>query len=219
MASTIVQRTINAVTDLTIDMPNSSWGRPIVLPSTWSKVRFGMRMHCVGNVAVTGLNAAFGFCSGTTALPGDFNTTNFVGMGYNAVSGGGAGQIDAFFQPMTKVGTTTTFGANLLHGFLPQNVANTFDTELLFVDITKGSPNYSINIFGPTTNGGVNPATAADFLTQVVQATPAFGFHSYSAAGTIAASEVAGAFNAVTAWWGSALTVFEITDHAVVLLA
>lgn len=219
MASTIVQRTINAVTDLTIDMPNSTWGRPITLPSTWSKIRFGMRMHCVGNVAVTGLNAAFGFCSGTSALPGDFSTTNFVGIGLNAVAGGGGGQIDCFFQPMTKVGTTTTFGANLLHAFLPQSVANTYDTELLFVDVTKGNPNYSIQAFGPTTNGGIGVASAADFLTQVVQATPAFLNHTYVAALTIAASEVAGAFNAVTAWWGSALSVFEITDHALVLLA
>lgn len=176
-------------------------------------------MHCVGNVAVTGLNAGFGLCSGTGALVGDFNTTNFVGMGLNAQAGGGGGQINCFFVPFTKVGTTSNFGANLLHAFLPQNVADTYDTELLFVDITKGNPNYSINIFGPTTNGGVNAASAADFLAQVVQATPVFGFHTYTGAGTIAASEVAGTFNAVSAWWGSALTVFEITDHAVVLLA
>lgn len=222
MSSTIITRVINAANDNVLSISNSSWARPISLPTNWSKVRLGIRAHFGPANAVTTPAFAMGLCSGTTALVGDFNTTNFVGLGWPsaAASVSGGIQIKAQTQTMTKVGTTTTLGTNLAQAFIAYGAVTANNLEMHFVDIVKGSPNYTIFQFVNNSNGGTSACTQANFLTQVVTPAPAFGPNmSYTAGVTIAASEAAGAFNAVSMWWGDTSVLYEITDMAVVLLA
>lgn len=220
MSSTIVTRVINAANDNVISMNNSSWARPISLPANWSKVRLGFRAHFGPNVAITNQTWAMGLCSGTTALVGDYNTTNFVGViSYQGMNNSG-GQVRGACKAATKVGTTLTLGTALLTDmFGPAGAVTDNNLEMFFVDITKGSPNYTVAQFGPNNNGGIAACTQAQYLTQVISAVPAFLDHGLTGGVTIAASETPGAFNAICAWWDNPNMLFEITDLAVVLLA
>lgn len=221
MASTIITRVISAANENVLNMSNSSWARPIALPSTWSKVRLGFRLHFIPSAAVTsGTSFGLGLCSGTTALLGDLTTTNFVGLLCNAGVAPSGGQVTSTFVPATKVGTALTVGAGVLACYWNVSTTGTDDTfEMLFVDVTKGSPNYTLQCFGFSVNGGSTNVSQAQFLAQVVAATPAFTGHTYTGGTTVAASEAAGVFNAVTAWWSDTVVKPEIADMAVVLLA
>lgn len=219
MSSTIITRVINAANDNVLSISNSSWARPISLPTNWSKVRLGFRAHFGPANALTNPLFAMGFCSGTTALVGDYNTTNFVGLGANGGTVSGGIQINTQYQAMTKVGTTTTLGTNLAHGFPPYGAVTANNLEMMFVDIVKGTPNFTIFQFVNTSNGGLNSCTQAQFLTQVVTPVPVFNTNTYTAGVTIPFSESAGAINAVSAWWADSSVLYEITDMAVVLLA
>jgi hypothetical protein len=161
-----------------------------------------------------------GFCSGVTNMVGDYLTTNFIGAG-NVVGGSYNGaQFDMTLAAMKKVGTTTTIGTSILRTFLQAGTTNTSaNQDMIFVDILKGSPNYSVFMFGPNINGGFTGCTSAQFFTQVIAATPSFGQHAYTGAVTIPFDESAGPLNAVSVWWGDTAVVCEINDMAVVLLA
>lgn len=153
---------------------------------------------------------------------GDAVTTNFVGAGFTttvAESPPGNNQLANVWSVATKVGTTLTVGSTILSSFLPQAANTTALQEMLFVDVIKGSPNYTIKMFGPNQNGPIGVAGSSDFFTQVVADPPSYSDHGYTGGVTIAASEAAGAFNAVTCWWSNTVVLLEINDMAVVLLA
>jgi hypothetical protein len=225
MASTIVVRTISAVTETAIQMSNSSWARPITLPSTWSKVRIGIRVHWAPSVSPgAGTNFVLGLGSGITNIIGDYSTTNFVGVSSNGSYTISSGQWQNFVNnAVTKVGTAYTVGTAIDNAnikFLPVNAAATADRAVIFVEITKGSPNYTLDVL---MGNAVFDVSAATFLTQVQQAVPAFGGGGYSygsnGAKTIAFSESNGVLNSVQCWWNTTASLAEICDLAVVLLA
>jgi hypothetical protein len=191
MACTIITRTINSATQNAITINNSAFLRPLVLPSNWSKIRLGMRLHFNATVSYNTLSAvtlAFGLSSGTTNQFSDSTTNNFAGV----IFGGSAstwtlsalystsGEYDGVsIQPATKVGSTVTTGSALT----PNNTlaagayANANDLIVYLLDITKGSPNYSFYMplycYHPVSNLYTNGISAAQFLRYMQQQTPA----------------------------------------------
>jgi hypothetical protein len=168
------------------------------------------------------VHLGLGLGSGTAAIIGDVSTTNFIGVvwGGNWTNDGSKfTNIQPF--PATRVGTTLTLGSALDNNntkFISGNVAATADRVLFFVDITKGSPNFTIDTFAATAAGDQSAAT---FLAQVQSGAPALVGYSFATNGakTIAFSESNGVLNTAQCWWNNASASPEICDLAVVLLA
>jgi hypothetical protein len=168
------------------------------LPNSWTTLRVALRgqfpEYPGASYSITGTPRLFvGLCSGDSS-PGDFgSTTHFVG----AVSADatvlypGSGNPRVLIEDWracTRIGTTLDSSASAL---ATTYVQNNGITRLLFVEITKGSPNYTVHLkLFPNLNS-ITSATEADFDTQSVAATPAFTGHGAGTARTIAADESA----------------------------
>jgi hypothetical protein len=223
MASVIKQRTISAVTENAIQMVNSQFARTLNFGTSWTTMRVGVRMHMSNTGGgLTAAKFAIGFCSGTSNLFGDATTTHFVGAYttgtwafqttfYNATS----------FAAAKRVGSTLTTGAVLFaNGAFPCGAASsTADRAAIFVDITKGSPNYSINLF--VANNAV-PAdmSVASFLSTMEVASPVLGTYTYTSAQTVAVNEgTDGTLDSINISWDHSTPFIEICDVAVARIA
>lgn len=225
MASVIKVRTISAVTETSIQMVNSHFARLISIGTGWNKVRVGIRLHMedTGVDAVSTPRFAMGFCSGTANQFGDATTTHFVGILSDAatwsVAPGVRYAAANMFKPAKKVGVTTTLGATAFGTVFIPAPASTANRNLMFVDITKGSPNYSFHQFAtsatPTTD-----VSAATFLSQMELATPSLTEHTYYGPQTLAVDEGAdGTLDAINFSWDRTNPYIEICDIAVAILS
>lgn len=232
--SRIIQRTISAQADNRVVLQNSQDARPLPFGSSWTRLRIGVRLHMrqyseVGNITGLGINGtpprfAFGLVSGTTNLFGDASTTHFIGVRWNATTWTLTGSnrflvSNGSVIPIKKVGTTVTSGS----AFFPTSQwgigagaeSNAADRTVLFLDITKGSPNYTLQLFG-WINTGVAPVDVsfANFKEQMILSAPSISGHAMSDTQDIAITELDGAFNAVTFSWNQTLPQIEIEDIA-----
>src|ERR1051326_1867460 len=153
MASIIKARTISSVVDNRIQMTNSHFARGFTPPSGWTQLRLAFRFSFsdLGTSAGSTPQFAFGFCSGQTNIFGDATADHFVGWktvkatwtrntGVNAYDS----TIDC--QPFKRIGTTDTNGSGTqLPWYFNYDIANYRD--IMFVDLVKGSPNYTLKIY------------------------------------------------------------------------
>jgi hypothetical protein len=227
MASVIKLRTIGGVDDKRIQLVNSNFARPFTVSTTWSKLRVGVRW-IMGN---TGANLTgtpklfFGLCSGSTNLPLDPSTTHFLGIynvaatwTYQAGPPVRYAHGSSSFSVGKRVGTTnTSFGTP------GQIYTSALETQAyrqaMFVDITKGSPNFTVGCLYPSAVPSID-VSQDDFLTQMVLPTPVLTGHTFTAGSAGACDEgVDGTLNHVYCGWDRVSPVFEICDLAVAKLA
>jgi hypothetical protein len=118
-----------------------------------------------------------------------------------------------------KVGTTLTSTA-LINSTLTAAPATGY-RSVIFVDILKGSPNFTFNIFCRDNNStATTDITRAEFLTQMQQATPALTTHTLSGTQTQAVDEATdGFFDSVNVYWSQTGTPMELSDIAVARLS
>jgi len=221
--------TIASVNSLNnISMLNSTWARSVSLPAAWSKIRLGLLLHFAnagGALASTPVLAA-GFTNGTSAIEGDATPTHFVGIKTNSAAWAdlGCGSANVLgtvtVQPAVNVAGSETLGTAIT---ADARFSFKSDTEFLyFLDITKGSPNYTLNLFTVIGAGGScgTGATVAQFLQQVALTSPSFTNHSAGSAQTLAVNEGSnGTLNAVNVYWNRADVAAEIGAIAVAVLA
>lgn len=242
-SSTIVNRTIASASQNAIQMLNGTWARPLVLPATWSKIRFGCRLHW-SNIAANLTGGALfsqGFCSGTSNQYGDSSTLNWIGVGhdaatwtYTANAGAPLYQLSSNPVARTRIGTTNTDAAlttswnEQLSCGVPATggVTNLADRQMLFVDLFKGSPNYTVHLpFWTNSGGGVVSnfdMSSANFLVFMQQLSPSPG-SPYGANNlqdqALAFSEATNPLNAINIYWNRPDNYPEICDVAVAVLA
>jgi hypothetical protein len=172
--------------------------------------------------ALTVAKLFLGLCSGTSNQFGDSTTTHAVGIVTT-----GSWQFQTTFYnatspaPAKRVGTTTTTGtvlaANAAIGCTA--AATTADRGMWFVDIIKGSPNYSFQLFAPS-NAVAGDQSAATFLTNMEATTPSIVGYSFSAAQTLAVNEgTDGTLDSINISWDHTTPVIEICDIAVARIA
>ena len=226
--SSIKARTISSVVDNRISLSNSRFARLHSVSSAWTKVRIALRAIMTNTGAsITGSPDFFvGLSSGTTAIYGDASATHAVGIHTNAAtwtysasnyySSSGAG-----VRPRKQVLTTFTNGSALTTGILvlyPD--ATVAQRWLYFVDITKGSPNYTFDLYsnGGPTSGDISSAT---FLAAAQSAAPSVAGHTFSGSPqTLAVNEgTDGTLDAVNLAWNVISPTIEICEIAVVRLA
>lgn len=229
MASTILSRTISAVVDKRIVLSNSQFARPFSI-SSWATLRIGIRW-ITNNTAATITTPRFyiGLSSGSTNLIMDATTDNWCGIAtqgsWSYYAGGfPAAPVEYFGYNMRatkRVGSTLTdnSSSSTPDASVPAD-ATTADRTILFVDITKGSPNYTFlvrkyrNVDAPSVD-----ISAADFLTKMGEPTPTATSHGLGTAKTLAVDETTGVFNHVNIGWDQASPTIEICDLAVAKLS
>ncbi len=226
MASIIKVRTISAATETAIQLSNSQFARTLNFGTSWTTIRFGMRLHMDNTgVAISGTpRFACGFCSGTTNIFGDATTANFVGI----ISTGASWLFQTtfynstLFAPCTRVGSTLTTGT----GFAGASDTiggcragtNVADRGMFFVDLIKGSPNFTVRMFALANTQ--NDSSAATFLNTMEQTTPSASGYTYEAGQTVAVNEGAnGILDSINVSWNQTTPVVEICDIAVARIA
>ena len=231
-APVILTRTISAAQDNRVVVSNGLFIRPIPFGTDWTTIRVGLRWHIRDSGAnlVGTPRCFFGLCSGNTLVYGDETATHAVGVDYNAttwtraatnyaVSGTGS------LFGAKKVGSTITRTSAISTAWAMGNGAasDSADRTLLYVELTKGSPNFSVRCFFRTTTSSTPPAdiSEATFLEQLaVSGTPTVTNHSFPAAQNLAVDEGAdGDLDHVQFYWDRAMPEMEICDLAIARMA
>lgn len=224
-------RTVSAVDDKRIVLSNSQFARPIPFGTTWNKIRIGVRLDCTtsgGNLTGTP-RFAVGLCSGNTDLYGDATTTHFVGVRTNeatwTLTNSNRYLVNgSTLSPHKKVGTIFTAGTAFFPGVqwgIGAGAATPVADRTQFIlEITKGSPNFTLQMLGWINPGGVAaPVDNSDvaFYTNMEGAgNPAATNHTFSAANTLAVDEgVSGSFDHINIFWDRTTSEIELSDLAV----
>lgn len=228
MASTILLRTFSGVDDKRIVLTNSNFARPFSIPSGWTKLRVALRISITdtGGDITSNPRLAMGLCSGSSNIFLDATTTHFVGaLQDEATWSRQAGPPVRYVEPAggwvpaKRVGSTTTKGATFYGSALIMFDATTANRSAKFVDIEKGSPNYTLNIFGREQNAA-SDVSPEQFLAQAELATPTITNHSLRTAQTIAVNEgTDGVLDHVCVAWDRSAPNIEISDIALIKLA
>jgi hypothetical protein len=212
--------------DKRIQLSNSQLIRRPIYYNSWTKMRIGIHFCIPAAASIGGTPRLYlGICSGLTNGIGDATTTNFVGFMTNnatmtrtSLAGPNIYSGSLAWRFIKKVGTTFNFNT--------ADAATSFFLSMqqpvrhgLIVEITKGSPNYSMQAAYPTANG----ATATDLsdtqmlgLMEMTNMSDAGTVVTNYAGGsftntTIAADEVAGSFNAINVFWDRTVAPLEIS--------
>lgn len=221
--------------------------RAISLPSGWTKIRLGLRLHF--SYDTTSFNSCYlimGFCHGTgTQWFSDYRSSttcaNFAGMivGLNGAQNWayGAGPPPYYqmwggnqLEPVTNVAGTPSFGNSLNGGanfFLSAGWYDSLEEgfprrSVLYFDLTKGSPNYTFSVpcFPATIGEALIDFTPDEFLYHLGEQSPG-GYSGVGTPQTMAFSEVThGALDSVCLYWNNVDQHFpHLFDVAVAVLA
>lgn len=216
----------NTIADFSGDgrivMTNARFARPLpsAFLSGWTKIRVALFLQLVDSAAdITGTpRFAVGLCAGSTNIIGDTTTDHFVGVMSTSATwtrSTSAIRYSSIIGPSKRVGTTITPGT----AFATTMTMHTTNPALFFVDITKGSPNYTVQGFYNAAVGAA-ATTEANFLSISVMAVPAHTNHVLPAAQTIAADEdVDGVLNHACVWWNQTTPTISVGALRVYRLA
>jgi len=223
MAASIVSQTyaLELNPDKILTLGNEEYIRTFNFGSSWSKIRLGLcySVH-YQTVSIGGLTWVLGVCSGKTNGFAAGTTTNFVGVNLTSNSAI-SGTLSANYGPpwfittagtvaVKRVGGTNTFGtgsATTLYG----NNTDTSLRNLLFVDITKGSPNYTLSVY-QYSNYYSNPYLTTTVFNAAMNSitSPPSSCVVQLNAGTIACDESAGGFDSFNLFYNSSANWLDV---------
>lgn len=233
MATTTLLRNTSGVDDVRAALSNSTLRRLLSIGTNWTKVRVGIRFSLLdtGAELTSTPMLAMGVCSGT-ANPvnnGSATTDNFVGMRTTATSWTrNAGPPPYYLngaytvRAAKRVGTTWGYTAGTNNFWYAWYIpTGTGLRQMLCVDVTKGSPNFTINMFARGNNSPQSDITKEDFLGKVALADPGnWNGHYLGTPNTVAVDEATnGYLNAANVAWDRSNPKIEISDLAVVRFA
>jgi hypothetical protein len=224
MASTIQSQTIGGVGDQCIALAASQFGRAHGYGDNWNTLRVAINFNVEdsgGNLSSVVLRV--GLCSGTANMPGDSTTANSYGINLSLATLYRLVSTYAYYQncapvAFSRVGSVETTSATNIN-FQMSTVSNT--RSMLFLDIIKGSPNYTMKAFYRNAYGAFD-STPAVFLAAVGHATPSATSHTYvSPTGTALAINTGtnGILDTVYVGWNLLTPRLFISNLAVVKLA
>lgn len=199
------------VSDMVAAISGSSFRRELGFGTAWTRLRVGVRMSFKCQQANffeygTGITPRFGIglSQGSTSVFRRATAGHWFGAittgavwTVNPAGSPGAGAFNFSFgtmAPAKKVGSTLTAGTNFAQSVAVgggyQDFPTIFTNQVyIFVDITKGSPNYSFRVFtiaNPANGGNQDRAT---WLSQMQLSTPTQINYSFQAAQTVAVDE------------------------------
>lgn len=226
MPATIILQSPSGVDDKRIRLANAQFARPFDFGS-WTKIRIFMRWACADSATMMSGSTTwmFGLCSGTTNLPGDATTTHAIGVGSNSTWNGGSNAsyygFGTRFNFLSRIGSTV---ALLNVDVAATNAAIGHPTpaqrSLLFVDFTKGSPNWTGQVQVARNSSTLTVDTSYDDMMTYaeLESTGAVSGHIVAqTARTFAVDEATnGTLDSICLWWPRTSPVIEISDIGVV---
>jgi hypothetical protein len=233
--ATIATRSFNLIEDKYLALGNEEFVRTLAIGSSWTRLRVGLLVALTpdGTSDLQGVQLVWGLCSGKTNPFGAATTTNFLGskwgtnaagdtLTYNANSG------NPYYwcgrSMMKKVGATKS----VLNGVTTEfhraatNTGSVQRRSLLLMEITKGSPNFTMTAWNLAATGVAKDFTPAHLLEALEQATSVVVNGETLGAGTsvsTAFDEGAGALDTVDVHWNKSAFPLEIYALATYRLA
>ncbi|MBI1178460.1 hypothetical protein GC207_13580 [bacterium] len=225
----IGSRVFNLVSDKYLSLANEEWVRTLAIGSNWTKLRVGVLLALTpdGTNNLAGTNLLFGLCAGKTNPFGAATTTNFLGMKFGAnassdpltyVANSGNPYYWSGRGVIKKVGATVTSsdGNGLEWHRIATNTGTLQRRSLQFLEITKGSPNFSVTFWNLTATGvakDFTPAHLLDGLEQAGSITVNGEALGTGLANSVAFNETAGALDSVNLFWNK--SAFPLEVHAI----
>jgi hypothetical protein len=162
----------------------------------------------------------FGLCSGTTAVYGDATPTHCVGVRWTTASSNAGNTYGIKPLPTVNVGGATTDGTQFaVASYYHNQSATESGTHPLIIEITKGSPNYSLRILSKQASGFIDTSLAT-MVGVVNMNTPVLANFTWAAAQTVAVDEAAnGTLNAVCFYWAEDVYNMEVSDILVLKMS
>ena len=186
MASTVQLQTIGSA-DKCIALSASQFGRTHGYGDSWTTLRVALNFNVEDSGSdINGMVFRAGLCSGTVNMPADATTANSYGIKVVSVLAAPFSRIfstypyyqNAVLTAFSRVGVVeTTASTNIVTGWHWSTVGNT--RSMLFIDIIKGSPNYTFKVFRRAGYAATD-STPAAFLATVTQPAPVYDTHLYS---------------------------------------
>jgi hypothetical protein len=177
-------------------------------------IHFGPRGY---GVSLSGVAFILGMCSGKTNPYNAGSTTNFVGVTW-AGSGAVTGPLTTYYGPpfyiysnghslLKRVGSTTTllgvtYSSPIYMALTAQN-----QQGMLFLDITKGSPNYTFSTYFSSFTG---VSTASFWQAFTTDSVPPPGCSTGINGGSVAFDESAGALDTFDLYWNQSAMVLDV---------
>lgn len=192
--------------------------------NTWNHIRIGLRLSVNATAAITSGDFMVGVCNGVNSVYGDQTPTHCVGVRSSATPnpnfGYNAGP-PAFLQQINPVGVVVVSGTETVGsaiGLTDWKIsASPTDTRSVFmVELTKGSPNYTIT--AGYLSGTSADISLTDFLTAMettlVNINGWNANYKKGADVTMAVNEANGILNGIVISWGNASATLENSDVA-----
>ena len=230
--SQILLRTIGSIDDKRLELANDQAARLFSIGNSWTQIRLGIRLAVNGAATITGTPVlALGVGAGVTNKYGDATTDHFFGIKSDSASwswsSGPPGYYSGIYlRPTKRVGSTSTNNASVSTAGAFFVGAPTTNRSALLVDITKGSPNFTIQIGYCYISSGVqSDVSLANFIEMMeVNALTSLstvkGGYTNGTSLTQAVDESAnGNLNAVQLYWNKSAYPIEICDIAYAKIA
>lgn len=227
MSQVIVSRTIGAEVDQRIAIINGELLRKIAILDTWAVMRIAIRYMLNGTAAVTGNpNMFLGMTHDQDLGYLSANPPHAVGIHTGATSSitYSSSMFGVTWRGTKKVagvstGTVTdatAFASNAL-GYTPGDVLK---RGMVVLEITKGSPNFSLQVAHCVNSGSANvDITQAQMLTAIESSTMAGAATAWSLDGaitnivTLAVDETTdGVLNAICVGWDRSVPQMELSE-------
>lgn len=197
--------------------------RELDIVGEWSRIRIGILVQLNGAATIPGISFFLGLCSGINdGYGGIVHPVHAVGAAVGPTTGTTWTFSGITFTGLSLFAHTNVNGTRAFGGV---NLAAPviYDTtslvrSLMFLDITKGTPNYTFQMFSRTA-AGVD-ATETDFVTQMQAAVPAFAGHATAASQVLAVNETTnGNLDCFNIQWGHSQSPLEISALGVYVVA
>lgn len=221
-------------TDKYLTIGNEEYLRKLAIGNNWNSLRIGAMLAITpdGTNNITGCKLMIGVCSANatfanTAGYSAASTTNYIGADLYCPGNTGtpetatyqAGSGNPYFYcangtygvPTSirrRVATTDTFatiGGNAQRPIAAAGVGSTLRRTPIYVDIIKGSPNYTVNVWNCQQGNSATDFGHTHFLTGFETSTPVLNGVTFTqitgSPGVIACSESAGNFDTVSLFW------------------
>ena len=234
--ATIGSRTFNLIEGKYLSLANEEYLRPLAIANDWTRLRLGALLALTpnGGSNLSDCSLQLGVCSKATPFAnttgyGSATTTNYIGCDfiskadgtgvpgtwiYNAGSGGNNRFSNTYCAAVRRVAAVRSFSlSGAATGMIPTNAGTLPRRGFLFCDITKGSPNYTVQAWlGQSTSCNVDlkPDEFLDSLEMTSDPTALGNAMIKPAAAVIACSEVAGAFDTLSLYWNRAAFAMEV---------
>lgn len=212
--------------ELICRMNNARFARPAIdavfpVGGAWSKIRVGIRCAITDSGGSLSGTPRFGIgvCSGSSNILGDATPAHWVGAITNdsSVSRAAGPPVNYAFNPLVpakNVAGTLTTGSSFGAFFV-----NVGEFGMWFIDITKGSPNFSVQCFVRSNSTG-GSFSQTDFFNTVTVESATLTSHAFTSTQTIAVDETAdGDLDHGNLWWNQTVSSWDVSDLAIVRFA